>query len=101
MEPEIPSHGIVLVNKLAYGLRIPGSSGYLFQWGHPMQEDILLLIDPWSDSLSIKRCAGFTPYGFFLQGDNPFLSVDSRLYGSVPMNRILGKVILKLPGRGR
>ena len=101
MEPHIPSPGVVLINKLAYGLRIPGSERYLFQWGQPEQEDILLPKDPLTGDLSIKRCTRRTPLGFFVQGDNPRISIDSRLYGSVSMEQVWGKVILAIPGRGK
>ncbi|MCX7786223.1 MAG: signal peptidase I [Spirochaetes bacterium] len=101
MEPSIPSQGIVLINKLAYGLRMPGSRKYLFQWGHPEQEDIILVKDPITNTLSIKRCIRITPYGFFVQGDNLSFSVDSRLYGSIPIEQVWGKVILTIPGRGK
>lgn len=101
MEPPIPSHGVVLINKLTYGLRLPGSNGYLLQWGTPKQDDILLLKDPLTDNLSIKRCMGTTPFGFFVQGDNNLLSMDSRLYGSISMEQVWGKVILTIPGIGK
>lgn len=99
MEPTIPSHGIVLINKLAYGFRVPGSQRYLFQWRQPEQEDILLVKDPLTDVLSIKRCIRATPSGFFVRGDNLLFSVDSRLYGSLSMEQVWGKVIFTLPGR--
>jgi len=101
MEPSIPAQGIVLINKLAYGFRLPGSPRYLFQWAQPKQKDILFLKDPFSDTFSVKRYTRTTPYGVFVQGDNHPFSVDSRLYGSVPMEHVWGKVILTIPGRGK
>ena len=101
MEPLIPSHGLVLINKLAYGLRIPFSQRYLFLWRQPEQEDILLLQDPLTGLLSIKRCIRRTPFGVFVQGDNHTFSVDSCLYGSVSMEQVWGKVIFSIPGRGK
>lgn len=101
MEPYILSQGVVLINKLAYGLRIPGFQRYLFQWRQPEPEEILLLKDPLTGELTIKRCIRRTPLGVFVQGDNHTFSVDSRLYGSISMEQVWGKVILSIPGRGK
>lgn len=99
MEPSVSSHRVVLINKLAYGLRIPGFRRYLFQWGQPKEGDILLLEDPLTDVLTIKRCTQTTPFGLYVQGDNLLFSVDSRLYGSISMDQVWGKMILTIPGR--
>ena len=44
--------------------------------------------------LAVKRCTELTEFGsFFAQGDNELASYDSRAYGYVPSDNIIGKVL--------
>jgi type IV secretory pathway protease TraF len=44
--------------------------------------------------LAVKRCAAFAGEGGFIaEGDNSLQSYDSRAYGPVPANNIIGKVL--------
>ncbi|MGB4585657.1 MAG: S26 family signal peptidase [Rectinemataceae bacterium] len=106
----LPSFGpgdIVFIFKAAYGLRNP-FGGYLFLWGRPEVRDIVAAIKPDDSKVIIKRLwideggtgAGSVTGGpgrrqgeYFLLGDNKYESVDSREFGPVPMNNILGKVL--------
>lgn len=101
MEPDVPSGAVVLVSKAAYGIRNPWDGTYWLRWNTPKPADILLLEDPSTGSYALKRCVTLTPHGVYVRGDNGPYSVDSRLYGSLPVERVRGKVILTIPGKGR
>lgn len=105
MLPGYTEGDIVFILKCAYGLR--GASGiYRIMWQEPRKGDIVAAVRPDTGALIIKRVSDFEflidtekaklVKGFFLLGDNKFESSDSREFGAVPMNNILGKVIFPL-----
>lgn len=100
MLPAIEPGSIILVNRAAYGLRLPGADGYLIRWRLPNPGDVVVFYTPQGD-MAVKRCIRIIPEGwytskierFFAQGDNTLESFDSRSYGPIPVDRILGKVL--------
>jgi len=85
----------VLADPSAYTDHIP-QMGDIVVARHPFQTDVLL----------IKRVAGQpTDDGYDLRGDNPGESTDSRTFGSVRREFILGRVVSRCPalrfGQGR
>jgi signal peptidase I len=97
MQPSLRSGDPVLILKLAYGLRNPAGA-YCIVWARPKNRDIVAARRPDSDVVVIKRVSGKLgnaqeATNVFLLGDNLYESVDSREFGLVPMNNILGKVI--------
>ena len=95
MMPGIKEGDIVLIFKAAYGLRNPGG-GYFFLWARPKNREIVAAVKPGSGLVLIKRVNGerrsSSLWGpVFLMGDNIYESVDSREFGAVPMNNILGR----------
>lgn len=100
MLPGMHPGDIVLIFKAAYGLRNPFGA-YLVLWGSPRNRDIVAAKRPDSDTIVIKRVRGEdasddNPGEVYLLGDNNYESIDSREFGPVPMNNILGRV-LRLP----
>jgi signal peptidase I len=93
MVPAIEPGTILLVNKLFYGLRPPGSGVYLLRWAFPRPGDIVVFYTPlWE--IAVKRCGEETGGGvFYAVGDNGPQSYDSRAYGPVPADNIIGKVL--------
>ncbi|GHU27559.1 hypothetical protein FACS1894172_06160 [Spirochaetia bacterium] len=92
MLPTLKSGSVVVVLKTAYGLRIPGTAHYLIRWSQPKLGDIVVFLTP-SGETAVKRCTGLLgEQQFFAEGDNPGLSVDSRNYGFILTDRIIGKV---------
>jgi signal peptidase I len=92
MLPVIKPGDILLVIKTAYGIRLPWSGVYLLRWALPKQGDVVVFYTPLGET-AVKRCAVITEnYGFIALGDNSLESFDSRSYGPVPLDRILGKV---------
>ena len=93
MVPTIKSGAILPVCKLSYGLRLPGSQNYLLQWGIPKEGDVVVFYTPLGE-IAVKRCGENLKDGLFNAiGDNSLQSYDSRNYGPVPKNHIIGRVL--------
>ena len=96
MLPSLGSGDVVFLFKAAYGLRNP-YGGYLVLWRNPDNRDIVAAMRPDTNKVVIKRVwieKTSAENEFLLLGDNKYESVDSREFGLVPMNNILGKVLL-------
>jgi signal peptidase I len=92
MMPAIKSGTVLLVVRLAYGFRLPGAAGYLLRWSEPKAGDVVVFLTPAGDT-AVKRCGARSGDDmFFALGDNDRESYDSRFYGPVSMDRIIGKV---------
>jgi signal peptidase I len=92
MTPAIRSGSVLVVLRMAYGFRPPGASGYLLRWSGPKPGDVVVFLTPGGDT-AVKRCGLWSDDDtFFALGDNDGESYDSRFYGPVPVDRILGKV---------
>ena len=93
MEPAIKSGAVLVVSRLRYGLRLPWQQRYLLNWALPSAGEIVVFYTP-SGELAVKRCASLLEQGKFIaEGDNSRLSYDSRAYGPVPIENIIGKVL--------
>jgi signal peptidase I len=92
MTPAIRSGSVLLVVRLAYGFRPPGAGGYLLRWSGPKAGDVVVFRTPGGDT-AVKRCGVWDGTDtFFALGDNNRESYDSRFYGPVPVDHIIGKV---------
>jgi len=92
MEPAIQDGKVMIISRLRYGLRFPWTRGYLIRWASPKPGEVLVFYTP-SGELAVKRCINFDETGFTAQGDNANVSYDSRSYGAVPVDNIIGKVL--------
>lgn len=93
MEPAIQNGAVLVINRLAYGLRLPWQQRYLIRWAEPRVGDVLVFFTP-TGELAVKRCIALTGYGSFIAGgDNELASFDSRSYGPVPFDNIIGRVL--------
>ena len=82
MEPTFKSGDYVFVNKLAYAFGNP-SKGDVIVFKHPKEKDRFL----------IKRISLITNSDeYFVVGDNKSYSRDSRHFGPIKKNMIIGKV---------
>ncbi|MFD0275483.1 nickel-type superoxide dismutase maturation protease [Kitasatospora sp. NPDC127111] len=70
-----------------YGARIRPGAVVVFR--HPFQQDLLV----------VKRAAERRPKGWWLLSDNRPVDSDSRSYGAVPDELVLGRVLLRLRPR--
>lgn len=96
MAPFLRNGSVVVINKLAYGFVLPFDTKLLFRWHYPRPGDVVFFHEPLLKKPSIKRYGGRTAEGAFLLGDNTGDSLDSRIYGSVPVENILGKVLFSI-----
>jgi len=103
MEPAIRSGSVLVVNRLRYGLRLPlinnknnNKNEYLIRWAAPKTGEVLVFYTPEGEK-AVKRCAeiygGNAGMNFYAYGDNSLASYDSRSYGPVPVDNIIGKVL--------
>ena len=93
MEPVIRPGRILIVSKISYGLRLPGSGTYILRWAVPEEGDIVVFFTPLGE-IAVKRCIGIYPNGnFYALGDNSNQSYDSLSYGPVPVDNVVGKVL--------
>ncbi|MDR3173918.1 MAG: S26 family signal peptidase [Treponema sp.] len=93
MSPAIKPGTVLIINRLRYGLRLPGSRSYLLRWDNPAPGEVVVFYTP-GGTVAVKRCAALTGPGEFIAlGDNGAQSFDSRAYGPVPADNIIGKVL--------
>jgi signal peptidase I len=72
MKPTILEWDVVLVNKLAYDLKVPFLGWQLWRWGEPARGDIVVFDPPGQNARYVKRIVG-------VPGDRLELR-DNRLY---------------------
>ncbi len=72
MRPTILPGDRVVVNKLAYDLRIPFTKTHVMRWSEPERGDIVTLFSPEDEKLLIKRIIG-TPGDSIAMTDNRLL----------------------------
>lgn len=94
MLPSLQPGQIVLVLRCAYGLRAPWGGSYLLRWGEPKSGDIVAAINPRDGKDVVKRVSDSLPGSIYVLGDNPPESLDSREYGRLPVEDLVGKVLL-------
>jgi signal peptidase I len=107
MLPAIKPGAVLLVARTAYGFRLPWSGGsaprdsaprdpvprYLLRWSKPKAGDVVVFFTP-QGAVAVKRCGALIGEDtFFALGDNTRESYDSRFYGPVPVDHIIGKVL--------
>lgn len=107
MQPAIEPGQLLLVNRLAYGVRLAWMSDWLVDWDEPQRGDVVVFLSPVDGKRLIKRVQavpgdahnqGIVPSGhYLLVGDNAAKSHDSRQFGLVVRSAIIGQVMLVAP----
>jgi signal peptidase I len=92
MEPAIQNGSVLIISRLRYGLRIPWMQKYIVRWSQPKVGEIIVFFTP-TGELAVKRCVKISGDSFYAEGDNALASYDSRAYGPVNMDNIIGKVL--------
>ena len=94
MEPAFTDGNILLISRIRYGLRLPFffNAQYLVKWARPRTGDVIVFYTP-DGELAVKRCVRVENSFFYAEGDNSLASYDSRAYGRVPAENIIGKVL--------
>jgi len=94
MLPTLKPGSLLVVNKAAYGFRLPGLGLYLVRWAMPQPGDVVVFYTPLGEK-AVKRCSYVNNEAggeIFALGDNDLESFDSRSYGLISMDHILGRV---------
>jgi signal peptidase I len=93
MVPAIKPGAVLLIGRMVYGFRVPWRDRYLLRWSAPREGDVVVFYTPAGD-LAVKRCGEAGDRDEFMAlGDNSLQSYDSRSYGPVSPDRIVGKVL--------
>ena len=75
MMPTLFPNDHIIVNKLAYGLRVPFSSEYLSQWSHPKRGEVIVFRSPFDiNSLSIRRVVGVPGDRIFFESGHLYVN---------------------------
>ena len=94
MDPAIRPGTVVMVCKVYYGIKLPPSGRYIVKWRVPREGDVVVFYTPLGE-IAVKRLGEAHPDHFYALGDNHLQSYDSRDYGPVPYDNIIGKVLGK------
>jgi signal peptidase I len=78
MKPTIFEGDRIVVNKLAYDLKVPFTTWRLVRWGDPIRGDIVVLFSPIDDKRLVKRVIG-------VPGDTVAIVDDRLLVNHVPV----------------
>lgn len=84
MRPTIVEGDRILVNKLAYDLKVPYTTWHLAQWGNPKRGDIVVFFSPHDGIRLVKRVIGLP--GDRIEMKNEELTVNGvpAQYGPLP-----------------
>ena len=80
MKPTIEEGDRVVVNKLAYDLKVPFTTFEVWKWGDPRRGDIVVLFSPKDGMRLVKRVVG-VPGDRIEMRDNPWLSSFAAFFG--------------------
>ena len=93
MAPAIKPGSILAVWKVSYGIRLPGTNMYLLHWRVPRVGDVVVFYTPLGE-VAVKRCGEIlSPGVFYVLGDNSSQSYDSRYYGPISRDYVIGRVL--------
>ncbi|MGE3261563.1 MAG: signal peptidase I [Bacteriovoracia bacterium] len=107
MAPLLADGDVVLVSKLHYGLRVPGSGAMMVEWSKPRKGDLVVAVAAGEPPVNLLRRIEFVPGEtvtlsdgkkavlkddeFFLRAEQSEGVMDSRHFGPVLRRSIIGK----------
>lgn len=104
MRPSLLEGDVVLVNRLAYDLKLPLTDLRLLPLGEPQRGDVVTFSSPTTGTRLIKRIVGLPGDRIAMQGDVLFINGERAVYepGPVHPERLApGVVVQALPARER
>jgi signal peptidase I len=84
MKPTILEWDLVLVNKLAYDLKVPFTTTHVSKWGDPQRGDIAVCFSPADGTRLVKRVIGLP--GDSIELRNDVLFVNGQAQGYSPLD---------------
>ncbi|HNQ21754.1 MAG TPA: signal peptidase I [Phycisphaerae bacterium] len=81
MKPTILEGDRILVNKLAYDLKVPFTTWHLARWGDPQRGDVVVLFEPDSGRRLVKRVIGLPGDSIALENNRLVLNGEAAPYG--------------------
>lgn len=83
MKPSIVAGDRILVNKLAYGLRVPFTDWQLLQWSQPQRGEVVVFFAPDGGPRMVKRVIGVPGDTIQLYGNRLIINGTSTQYSLV------------------
>jgi signal peptidase I len=84
MVPTIIPGDRIVVDKLAYGLRLPFSNSMPVQWDDPKRSDVIVFRAPKTNVLTVKRVIGLPGDSVSWDGDHLRVNEETAAYQTLP-----------------
>ena len=92
MKPTIVEGDRILVNKLAYDLKIPYTTWHIAEWGAPQRGDIVVFYSPADGKRLVKRVVGIPGDSLSMQNNQLIINGEKVTYE--PINHLMSKNLL-------
>jgi signal peptidase I len=92
MKPTIMEGDLVLVNKLAYGLKVPFTTVHLARWADPERGDIAVFFSPDGGTRLVKRVIGLPGDTIELRDEVLFVNGAAQHYSAADAGPFRGEV---------
>jgi signal peptidase I len=92
MKPTILEGDLVLVNKLAYDLKVPFTTLHLMQWGDPERGDIAVFFSPVDGTRLVKRVIGLPGDTVQLRNEVLYVNGVAQSYSIRDPGRFRGEI---------
>jgi signal peptidase I len=84
MKPTILEGDRIVINKLAYDLKVPFTSWRILRWASPQRGDIVVLFSPDDGKRLVKRVVGLPGDRLALRNDRLFINGQAVTYEPLP-----------------
>ena len=88
MNPTILEGDLVIVNKLAYDLKVPFTTVHVAQWKNPAAGDIIVCFEPGDGTRLVKRVVGLPGDTVELRNDRLFVNGTQMPYSPLSANAV-------------
>jgi signal peptidase I len=88
MKPTILEGDRIVVNKLAYDLKVPFTSWRVVRWARPARGDIVVLFSPADGKRLVKRVVGLPGDTLVLRDDRLFINGNPLAYEPLPADLV-------------
>ena len=88
MKPTILEGDRILVNKLAYDLKLPYTNWHLIEWGQPRRSDIVILYSPVDGTRLVKRVVAVPGDRIEMRSNRLFINGEAASYAPLEQDTI-------------